>query len=94
MREIQFPDAINALRFINAEGDLVIGHGKTLSLVTADQIKHRLPEVKDMPAADLINLAQKVDNELMYNYYTVEMGLKNQTGTNYQRLVDDPETLD
>ena len=94
IREIQFPETINALRFINRKGDLMIGHSKTLSLVTADQILHRIQPQKNMERSDLMAISQRVDNELMYNYYVAEMGLKNQTGTTYKRLIDDVETLD
>lgn len=30
-----------------------------------------------MERSDLMAISQRVDNELMYNYYVAEMGLKN-----------------
>ena len=45
VREIQFPEPINALRFISSAGDLMIGHSQTLSLITAQQINENRNEV-------------------------------------------------
>lgn len=33
IREIQFPEEINSLIFSNNDGDILVGHGNTLSLV-------------------------------------------------------------
>ena len=72
IREIQFPEPVNSLWFISAQGDLMIGHDTTLSLVTAKQIMIGLPPVKQLNEAMLIALAFRVDNELMYSLNSVE----------------------
>lgn len=78
MREIQFPESINGLQFIDNKGNLMVGHGHTLSLISAQQILQGIPKIIGKTSAELQELYQPVNNELLYTLYMNELDLKNQ----------------
>lgn len=73
IREINFPEAVNTLGFIDARGDLLLGHGTAQSLIYARQYAK---DVTEFSEEELLQKSQEVTNERMYQLYVKDTGLQ------------------
>ena len=83
IREIKFPEPVYSVSFLNAAGDILVGHlGKVSTVSHKDYAPHEIPKLYKPDAQDVANFFQrkktKADSDLYESLKSKDDELKRQ----------------